>query len=65
VTKATAKGAEELAKPATVKKVVESYNAIGAAYANTDKAKALEFFNKSLVLDPANTYAAQSVKALK
>jgi len=65
VTKATAKGAEELAKPATVKKVVESYNAIGAAYANTDKAKAIEFFNKSLVLDPANTYAAQSVKALK
>ena len=65
VTKTTAKGAEELAKPATVKKVVESYNAIGAAYANTDKAKALEFFNKTLVLDPANSYAAQSVKALK
>jgi len=65
VTKTTAKGAEELAKPATVKKIVESYNSIGAAYANTDKAKAIEFFNKSLVLDPANTYAAQSLKALK
>nr|WP_315241425.1 tetratricopeptide repeat protein [uncultured Flavobacterium sp.] len=63
--KATAKGPEELAKPATVKKVVESYNAIGAAYANTDKAKAIEYFNKTLVLDPANTYAAQSVKSLK
>ncbi|KAF2516393.1 tetratricopeptide repeat protein [Flavobacterium zhairuonense] len=65
VAKTTAKGAEELAKPATVKKIVESYNSIGAAYANTDKAKAVEYFNKSLVLDPANKYAADSVKALK
>ncbi|TDO94282.1 tetratricopeptide repeat protein [Flavobacterium sp. 245] len=65
ITKTTAKGAEELAKPATVKKVVEAYNSIGAAYANTDKAKAVEYFNKSLVLDPTNAYATQSVKALK
>ncbi|MFB3389610.1 tetratricopeptide repeat protein [Flavobacterium sp. LAR06] len=65
INKTTAKGAEELAKPATVKKVVESYNSIGAAYANTDKAKAIEYFNKSLVLDPTNAYATQSVKALK
>lgn len=65
VTKITAKGAEEVAKPAVVKKFVEAYNSIGAAYANTDKAKALEYFNKTLVLDPANSYAAQSIKALK
>ncbi|MBS7256382.1 tetratricopeptide repeat protein [Flavobacterium branchiicola] len=65
IAKTTAKGAEELAKPATVKKVVEAYNSIGAAYANTDKAKAVEYFNKSLVLDPTNAYATQSVKALK
>ncbi|MCI9844129.1 tetratricopeptide repeat protein [Flavobacterium pectinovorum] len=65
VAKITAKGAEELAKPATVKKIIESYNAIGAAYANTDKVKAVEYFNKTLVLDPANSYASQSVKALK
>ena len=65
VTKITAKGAEEMAKPATLKKIIESYNAIGAAYANTDKAKAVEYFNKTLVLDPANSYAQQSVKALK
>ena len=65
VTRTTAKGAEELAKPATIKKIVEAYNSIGASYANTDKAKAIEYFNKSLALDPANTYAAQSVKALK
>lgn len=65
VTKTTAKGAEEVAKPATAKKIVEAYNAIGAAYANTDKAKAVEYFNKTLVLDPANSYATQSIKALK
>ncbi len=65
VAKTTAKGAEELAKPATVKKIVEAYNSIGASYANTDKAKAIEYFNKTLVLDPANTYASQSVKTLK
>ncbi|WP_343695726.1 tetratricopeptide repeat protein [Flavobacterium sp.] len=61
----TAKGAEELAKPATVKKIVEAYNSIGASYANTDKAKAVEYFNKTLVLDPTNSYATQSMKALK
>lgn len=65
VTKITAKGQEELAKPATAKKVIEAYNGIGAAYANTDKAKAIEYFNKTLVLDPANSYATQSIKALK
>ncbi|CAM3755879.1 tetratricopeptide repeat protein [Flavobacterium chungbukense] len=65
VTKITAKGAEEVAKPATTKKVIEAYNAIGAAYANTDKAKAIEYFNKTLVLDPANSYATQSIKSLK
>ncbi|MBF4508368.1 tetratricopeptide repeat protein [Flavobacterium sp. JLP] len=65
VAKTSAKGAEELAKPATVKKIVEAYNSIGASYANTDKAKAIEYFNKTLVLDPTNAYASQSVKALK
>lgn len=65
VTRITAKGAEELAKPATMKKVIEAYNNIGASYANTDKAKAIEYFNKTLVLDPTNAYATQSVKSLK
>ena len=65
ITRMTAKGPEELAKPATAKKIVESYNSIGASYANTDKAKAAESFNKALAIDPANAYAAQSLKALK
>ncbi|KFF04987.1 tetratricopeptide repeat protein [Flavobacterium reichenbachii] len=65
VNKITAKGAEELAKPAVKTKFIEAYNNIAASYANTDKAKAIEFFNKTLVLDPANAYATQSLKSLK
>lgn len=61
----TGKGAEELAKPAVVKKIIESYNTIAAAYANTDKAKAIEYFNKTLVIDPTNKYAIESLKLLK
>ena len=61
----TAKGEEELAKPAVKTKFIESYNAIAAAYANTDKVKAKEFFAKTLALDTLNEYATQSLKALK
>lgn len=61
----TAKGQEEMAKPAVKSKFIESFNAIAAAYANTDKVKAKEFFGKTLVLDPINDYALQSLKALK
>lgn len=61
----TEKGAEELAKPAVVKKIIESYNTAAASYANTDKAKAIEYFNKTLAIDPANQYALDSLKALK
>lgn len=61
----TAKGAEELAKPAVIKKIAESYNTIGATYANTDKVKAVEYFNKTLAIDPTNAYALSSIKQLK
>jgi cytochrome c-type biogenesis protein CcmH/NrfG len=61
----TAKGEEEMAKPAVKTKFIESYNAIGAAYANTDKLKAKEYFGKTLALDPVNDYATQSLKLLK
>jgi lipopolysaccharide biosynthesis regulator YciM len=61
----TAKGDEELAKPAVKTKFIESYNAIAAAFANTDKAKAKEYFAKTLALDATNEYAIQSLKALK
>ena len=61
----TAKGADEVAKPAVVKKIAESYNTIGATYANTDKVKAVEYFNKTLAIDPTNAYALSSIKQLK
>lgn len=58
-----AKGEEEATKNKT--KIIESYNAIGAHYANSDKVKAVEYFNKTLAIDSANTYALDSVKSLK
>ncbi|WP_338408476.1 hypothetical protein [uncultured Flavobacterium sp.] len=65
VTKVTEKGAEELAKPAIITKFIECYNNIAASYANTDKVKAIEYFNKTLVLDPTNDYATRSLEMLK
>lgn len=61
----TAKGAEELAKPAVKTKLIEAYNTMAAGYANFDKPKAIEHFNKTLALDPANKYATQSLKTLQ
>jgi len=65
VAKVSEKGPEELAKPTTAKKVIESYNNIAASYANTDKAKAIEFLNKTLSIDPTNPYATESLAKLK
>lgn len=65
IAKITELGAEELAKPAVKAKFVESYNNMAASFANADKVKAIEFFNKTLAIDPANSYAAESIKILK
>lgn len=65
VAKVTEKGAEEVAKPAVKTKFIEAYNNIAASYANTDKAKAIEYFNKTLTLDPINDYATKSLASLK
>jgi len=59
----TEKGTEEVAKNKA--KFMEAYNNIAAVYANTDKAKAIEYFNKTLALDPTNEYAQSSIKTLK
>lgn len=61
----TANGQEELTKASNKNKLVESYNTIGANAANADKAKAREYFNKTLALDPTNSYATESLKTLK
>ncbi len=60
-----AKGSEELAKPAVKTKLIEAYSTMGAGYANFDKAKAIEHFNKALEIDPANKYAIQALKSLQ
>ena len=65
IAKITEKGPEELAKPTTTKKVIESYNNIAASYANTDKGKAIEFLTKTLTIDPSNPYATESLAKLK
>jgi predicted Zn-dependent protease len=65
IAKTTELGAEELAKPAVKVKFVESYNNMAASFANTDKAKAIDFFNKTLAIDPSNKYAADSITILK
>lgn len=61
----TKKGPEELAKPAVKTKLIEAYNTMAAGYANFDKAKAKEYFAKTLELDPENGYAKQSLNTLK
>jgi tetratricopeptide (TPR) repeat protein len=59
----TAKGEAEITKSKT--KFIEAYNNMAAYYANTDKVKAKELFNKTLALDPTNSYATESLKVLK
>jgi hypothetical protein len=54
-----------VAKPAVKAKFIESYNNMAASFANTDKIKAIEYFNKTLAIDPANKYAVDSIKILK
>jgi len=60
-----ANGAEELTKPANKNKLIEAYNTLAANYATGDKAKAKEYFNKTLALDPANKFATDSLSQLK
>jgi hypothetical protein len=45
-------------------KFIEAYNNIAAVFANSDKTKAVDYFNKTLALDPANEYALSSIKLL-
>ncbi len=57
------KTADEVTKAKA--KVTEAYNTMAAHYANSDKAKAKELLNKTLAVDPTNTYALESLKILK
>ena len=55
-----AKGPEEI--QTNKAKLIEAYNNTGAHYANTDKAKAREYWNKTLALDATNEYALDAIK---
>lgn len=59
----TAKGDAEITKQK--KNLQEAYANAGAYYAVTDKAKAIEYFNKALAIDPNDEYAKSQLKALK
>ena len=58
-------GPEELTKPANKNKLIEAYNTLAGNYAKTDKAKAREYFGKTIALDPTNAYALEGLKTLK
>ena len=65
IAKATEKGPEELVKPLVKKKFIESYNNIASTYLTSDKAKAKEYVNKSLELDPTDKRALYLLAFLK
>ncbi len=65
VAKAIEKGPDEVAKPLTKKKLIESYNNIATVYLTTDKVKAKENLNKSLELDPTDKRALELLAYLK
>lgn len=59
------KGDAEKAKPSSKKGLIEALTHVGAFYANSgQKDKAVENLNKLLIVDPANKYATDTLKAL-
>ena len=59
------KGDAEKAKASSKKGLIEALTHVGAHYANSgQKDKAVENLNKLLVVDPANKYATDTLKAL-
>eukprot|EP01012_Entosiphon_sulcatum_P004662 TRINITY_DN11910_c0_g1_i1.p1 TRINITY_DN11910_c0_g1~~TRINITY_DN11910_c0_g1_i1.p1 ORF type:complete len:576 (-),score=54.74 TRINITY_DN11910_c0_g1_i1:592-2319(-) len=56
---------EEASAPANKPNLVESYDYLGAYYADKDKAKAIDYLNKSIALDPAGPFAAAKLKELQ
>jgi Tfp pilus assembly protein PilF len=60
----TVKKPELGTQPAEKKNLVEAYSNLGFAFSATDKAKATDYFNKALAIDPANANAVQGLKQL-
>jgi len=49
---------------ANAKKLAEAYDNLGAFYATSDKAKALDYLNKSIAANPAGTFAPAKIKEI-
>jgi len=60
----TVKKPELAAAPAEKRNLVEAYTNLGFFYSPTDKAKATDYFNKALVVDPSNANATTGLKQL-
>lgn len=59
-----AKGETETSKAAVKENLFEAYSYIGANYATTDKAKAIENFKKAAEINPNDTFVKESLNAL-
>jgi tetratricopeptide (TPR) repeat protein len=51
-------------EPRVKNAVIEAYKNLGAFYQRSDVAKAKEYFNKVIQLEPADAYAQSALKAL-
>ena len=60
----TSKGETEMAKAAVKENLFETYSFIGANYATTDKAKAIENFKKAAEINPNDVFVKESLQAL-
>ena len=50
--------------PRNKRNLNEAYSNLGAFYMNSDKAKAKDYFNKALAVDPADKYSSDALKSL-
>ena len=55
---------ENLTDPKNKRDLADAYNNIGASYLQSNPGKAKEYFNKTLSLDPGNSYASDVIKQL-
>lgn len=65
LTAVNAKGTVETSKDNVKKNMFDAYSFIAASNAATNKAKAIEYFEKALALNPTDKYVKESLSVLK